>query len=69
MAHHLFILAVQTDGITADRIATGLTSILAGEGVSPATCDWAPDHDTVADGLHADYDDLIIHDLNPASPF
>lgn len=69
MAHHLFILAVQTDGATAGRIESGLQSLLTGEGVGPAVCDWAPDHDTVADGLHADYDDLVIHDLNPASPF
>lgn len=63
--HHLYVLAVQTDDEHADTLRQVVLSAVTAAGLTPAPCHWAPDPDTVAEGLDVDFHELRIHDLNP----
>lgn len=71
-SYHVFILAIELQPDQSDQVAIGLEEGILNYakdlGLSPAPCQWAPDSDTVADGLGAPYDQVQIHDLNPTNP-
>lgn len=69
MAFYTFVLTVETPQAfptddEGDLVGSILQSVGRGFGALPAT-GWAPDRDTIADGIGCEYNDLRVVDLNP----
>lgn len=63
----LVVVAVKVeDDAQTRRVEERISVALRQEGLTPVPCDWAPDRDTVAEGLYAEFDDVEIVDMNPS---